>query len=104
MPPVRVGSSIADLSAALFGVIGILAALLQRAPLKLREAGMIASVYILAVLIPALSNTVFVELRDVGYPGSTYSLECADAGDRLEGNYFQAAQGADFPVEFVREE
>lgn len=47
---------------------------------------------------------LFVELRDVGYPGSTYSLECSEAGDKLAGIYFQAAQGTDFPVEFVREE
>jgi hypothetical protein len=46
---------------------------------------------------------VFVELRDVNYPGSTYTLEFSGAEDRMTGNYFQAAQGENFAVEFVRQ-
>jgi hypothetical protein len=46
---------------------------------------------------------VFVELRDVNYPGSTYTLKFSDAEDRMTGNYFQAAQGENFAVEFVRQ-
>jgi hypothetical protein len=46
---------------------------------------------------------VFVELRDVNYPGSTYTLKFSDVDDRMTGNYFQAAQGENFAVEFVRQ-
>jgi hypothetical protein len=46
---------------------------------------------------------VFVELRDVNYPGSTYTLKLSDTEDRMTGNYFQAAQGENFTVEFVRQ-
>ena len=45
---------------------------------------------------------VFIELRDVNYPGSTYTLYFNAASDHLAGNYFQAAQGATFEGEFVR--
>lgn len=46
---------------------------------------------------------VFIELRDVNYPGSTYTLVYQPATDRLGGNYFQAALGQNFDVEFVRQ-
>jgi len=46
--------------------------------------------------------SVFVELRDVNYPGSTYSLQFLDAKDQMAGTYFQAAQQMTFDVEFVR--
>ena len=46
---------------------------------------------------------VFVELRDVNYPGSTYTLVYDPAADRLVGNYFQAAIKQNFEVEFVRQ-
>ncbi len=45
---------------------------------------------------------VFVELRDVNYPGSTYSLAYDPASDQLQGNYFQAALGQNFDVYFER--
>jgi hypothetical protein len=45
---------------------------------------------------------VFVELRDVNYPGSTYTLHYDPAADRLKGTYFQAVQGQTFDVEFMR--
>lgn len=45
---------------------------------------------------------VFVELRDVNYPGSTYTLKYLGASDRMTGTYFQAAQGMTFDVEFTR--
>jgi hypothetical protein len=45
---------------------------------------------------------VFVELRDVNYPGSTYTLSYDPAPDRLKGIYFQAVQQQQFEVEFVR--
>jgi uncharacterized protein (DUF2147 family) len=46
--------------------------------------------------------TVFVELRDVNYPGSKYNLEYDPKTDRLKGTYFQAIQRQTFDVEFVR--
>ena len=46
--------------------------------------------------------TLFVELRDVNYPGSTYRLKYDAASDRLKGTYFQAVQRQTFEVEFVR--
>ncbi|MRR59001.1 MAG: hypothetical protein EG824_12430 [Deltaproteobacteria bacterium] len=46
--------------------------------------------------------TVFVELRDVNYPGSTYSLHYDPKTDRLTGIYFQALQRQLFEVEFER--
>ena len=45
---------------------------------------------------------VFVELRDVNYPGSTYTLSYDQAADRLEGLYFQAVQQQNFQVLFTR--
>jgi hypothetical protein len=46
---------------------------------------------------------VFVELRDVNYPGSTYTLDFLPEQDRLVGAYFQAVQQQTFDVEFVRQ-
>ena len=43
-----------------------------------------------------------VELRDVNYPGSTYTLAYDAKGDRLVGRYYQAATGQTFDVYFVR--
>jgi len=44
-----------------------------------------------------------IELRDVGYPGSTYMLTYVPTGDRLAGVYFQAATSRTFAVVFERE-
>jgi len=46
---------------------------------------------------------VFIELRDVNYPGSTYNLRFAPDKDRLAGAYFQAVQKQTFDVEFARQ-
>ena len=46
--------------------------------------------------------TLFVELRDVNYPGSTYRLLYDRGRDMLAGSYFQALQQQTFDVEFVR--
>ncbi len=46
--------------------------------------------------------SVFVELRDVNYPGSTYTLQYDPATDRLKGKYFQAVEKQTFDIEFVR--
>lgn len=45
---------------------------------------------------------VVVELRDVNYPGSTYTLNFIPTENRMTGNYYQAVEGANFDVEFVR--
>jgi len=46
--------------------------------------------------------TVFIELRDVNYPGSQYNLQYDPKTDRLIGTYFQAVQGETYAVEFLR--
>jgi hypothetical protein len=46
--------------------------------------------------------SLVVELRDVNYPGSTYTLAYDAKTDRLVGRYFQAATGQTFEVYFVR--
>jgi len=45
---------------------------------------------------------VFIELQDLNYPGSTYSLRYLPKEDKLVGEYFQALQRQTFDVEFVR--
>jgi hypothetical protein len=47
---------------------------------------------------------IFVELQDVGYPGSTYTLTYDQQRDLLTGTYFQAALQQTFEVLFVRTE
>ena len=46
---------------------------------------------------------VFVELRDVNYPGSTYTLVYDRAKDQLHGIYYQAVARQNFEVVFVRQ-
>jgi hypothetical protein len=46
--------------------------------------------------------TLFIELRDEGYPGSTYTLEYDSTNDALAGVYFQAVQQQSYNVIFVR--
>jgi hypothetical protein len=45
---------------------------------------------------------VFVELRDINYPGSKYSLHYDALSDRLIGTYYQAVEGQTYDIEFVR--
>jgi hypothetical protein len=45
---------------------------------------------------------VFVELRDVNYPGSTYQLTYDPTADRLAGVYYQAALRESYDVVFAR--
>ena len=47
---------------------------------------------------------VFIELRDVNYPGSTYTLRYGRENDVLEGIYYQAVQQQSFTVQFIRME
>ena len=46
---------------------------------------------------------VFIELRDINYPGSKYNLHYDQATDRLQGTYFQALERQTYEIEFVRE-
>ncbi len=46
---------------------------------------------------------IFIELQDVGYPGSTYTLTYDAPHDELQGTDFQAAANQQFPVSFIRE-
>ena len=46
---------------------------------------------------------VFVELRDVNYPGSTYTLAYDRATDMLHGVYFQATAREYYDVAFARQ-
>jgi hypothetical protein len=45
---------------------------------------------------------VFIELRDVNYPGSTYTLAYDPQSDQLKGIYYQALQQQIFEVYFER--
>jgi len=45
---------------------------------------------------------VFVELRDINYPGSKYDLRYDPVSDRLNGTYFQAVEKQTYAIEFVR--
>ena len=45
---------------------------------------------------------VFIELRDVGYPGATYTLAYHPKQDVLAGRYYQPAVSQSFEVVFVR--
>ncbi len=45
---------------------------------------------------------VFIELRDVNYPGSTYTLTYEPGSDQLKGIYFQAVQKQSYDVVFTR--
>lgn len=45
---------------------------------------------------------VFVELRDVNYPGSTYTLQYYPATDQLKGIYYQAVARQQYEIVFER--
>ena len=45
---------------------------------------------------------VFVELRDVNYPGSKYNLKYDPKTDRMKGTYYQAVHGETYNIDFVR--
>jgi hypothetical protein len=45
---------------------------------------------------------VFIELKDVGYPGATYTLIYLPEQEVLAGLYYQPAVGQSFEVVFVR--
>ncbi len=48
------------------------------------------------------SLSIVVELRDVNYPGSTYTLNFSKTNDQLVGTYFQAVEGVNYDVTFAR--
>ena len=45
---------------------------------------------------------VFVELQDVNYPGSTYTLIYDVENDQLRGVYYQATQQQEYEIFFTR--
>ena len=45
---------------------------------------------------------IVIELRDVNYPGSTYTLNYLPDRDILAGDYYQAVESVTFYVEFIR--
>jgi hypothetical protein len=45
---------------------------------------------------------IFIELRDVGYPGATYALTYHPQQDVLAGLYYQPTAGQNFEVIFAR--
>jgi len=45
---------------------------------------------------------LYVEMRDVNYPGSNYTLMYRASNDTLWGSYYQAAQKQTLDVRFVR--
>jgi hypothetical protein len=47
-------------------------------------------------------TNIFIELRDVYYPGSAYMLSYDTASDRLTGIYYQAVANQQFEVAFER--
>lgn len=51
-----------------------------------------------------VKNGLFIRviLRDVNYPGSTYTLEYSSDKGYLSGNYFQAFEQTNFDVMFIR--
>ena len=48
------------------------------------------------------TTKIFIELRDVNYPGSTYNLTYDPKSDQLKGTYFQAVLKQTFEVVFDR--
>jgi hypothetical protein len=48
------------------------------------------------------ATKVFIELRDINYPGATYTLTYDPASDQLRGVYVQPALQQSFDVVFVR--
>lgn len=45
---------------------------------------------------------VYIEMRDVNYPGSKYNLWYEPRSKRLIGTYFQAVNGITYHIEFVK--
>jgi hypothetical protein len=45
---------------------------------------------------------VYIELRDVNYPGSKYRLQYDPERDALKGTYFQAVEKQTYQIEFIR--
>jgi len=45
---------------------------------------------------------IFIELRDTGYPGATYTLIHDEANDKLVGIYYQPSMNQSFEVMFNR--
>jgi len=53
-------------------------------------------------MVTDIGIKLFIELQDVGYPGSTYTLIYNPQKDMMFGLYYQAAMEQNFDVVFVR--
>jgi hypothetical protein len=60
------------------------------------------NVSVAAAAVEGTTVKVFIELRDVNYPGATYHLTYDPEKDQLKGVYFQPALQQSFEVVFVR--
>lgn len=47
---------------------------------------------------------VSVELRDLNYPGATYTLRYDATADRLQGAYYQPVHQQTYEIEFIRQQ
>lgn len=47
---------------------------------------------------------LYVELRDVNYPGSIYQLTYNEQNDQLNGSYYQAVTRQTYSVTFIRKQ
>jgi hypothetical protein len=70
------------------------------------DAGYFNPKSIHVVLARWMSNNgglkLYIELRDVNYPGSNYNLSYLKDKDMLSGEYYQAVEGNRYKVEFSR--
>ena len=48
------------------------------------------------------SIKIYIELRDVNYPGSNYNLTYLPESDSFVGKYFQAVEGVTYDIGFSR--
>ena len=48
------------------------------------------------------TTKLYVELRDRGYPGSSYTLQYDPAADQLKGTYYQAMEQQRYEIIFER--
>ena len=60
------------------------------------------NVSVAAAAVEGTTVKVFIELRDINYPGATYHLTYDPEKDQLRGVYFQPALRQSFDVFFVR--
>ena len=60
------------------------------------------SVEPMAAHLDGTTIKVFIELRDINYPGATYNLTYDPVSDQLRGVYFQPALQQKYDIFFIR--